>query len=149
VLGTGGINCDPPNPADQVNPAQDQYYRVQIDRGCSPAEAYPYALTPRYAQHVDPGTGEISKVIVVPCSQSLGWMDGYSAIGLTHFNALQSHNDPSRPMLIVMAHDGDNAWGGGYSYYMEATPDLANSASAAGFTPTVVEQYLQDYPVPE
>jgi hypothetical protein len=30
-------------------------------------------------------------------------------------------------MLVVLAHDGDNAWGGGFSYYMEATPNLVSS----------------------
>ena len=151
VYGTGGINCDPPNKADQRNPAQGgsaAYYRVQIDRGCSPAEAYPYSLTPRRAQYIDPNTGATSSIIVVPCSQSLGWKDGYSPLGISDFNNLQTRNDPSRPMLVVLAHDGDNAWGGGYSYYMEATPNLVSSAQGAGYVATTVEQYLQDHAVP-
>ncbi len=151
VYGTGGINCDPPNKADQRNPAQGgsaAYYRLQIDRGCSPAEAYPYSLTPRRAQYIDPNTGVASSIIVVPCSQSMGWKDGYSPIGLGDFNNLNTRNDSARPMLIVLAHDGDNAWGGGYSYYMEATPNLVSSANSAGYTCTTVEQYLNDHPVP-
>lgn len=51
-------------------------------------------------------------------------------------------------MLMVLAHDGDNAWGGGYSYYLEATPNLVSSARSAGYVPTVVEKYLADHPVP-
>jgi hypothetical protein len=150
VQGTGGSNMDPPNRADQLNPAQgaSNYYRVQIDRGCSPAEAYPFALTPRRARYVDPATGAVSSIIVVPASQSLGWKDGYAPLGLSDFNALDLRNNPARPMLVVLAHDGDNAWGGGYSYYMEATPNLVASASAAGFVPTVIQQYLADHPVP-
>ncbi|MCK4873410.1 MAG: hypothetical protein KAS72_11850 [Phycisphaerales bacterium] len=148
VLGTGGINCDPPNAADQINPAQGNYFRLHIDRGCSPAEAYPFAFTPHRAQYVDPDSGAVSQVIIVPCSQSIGWKDGYSAIGLDYFNTLQAHNDPARPMLCVLAHDGDNAWGGGYSYYLEATPNLVASAQGAGYVATVVEEYLADHPVP-
>ena len=49
-------------------------------------------------------------------------------MGLDQFNTLQAHNDPGRPMLVLMAHDGDNAWGGGYSYYLEATPNLVSQA---------------------
>jgi hypothetical protein len=26
--------------------------------------------------------------------------------------------DPEHPILVLLAHDGDNAFGGGYSYYM-------------------------------
>jgi hypothetical protein len=151
VYGTGGINCDPPNKADQLNPAQGgsgAYYRVQIDRGCSPAEAYPYSLTPRRAAYLDPNTGASSSIIVVPCSQSLGWKDGYSPLGIGEFNNLNTRNNPARPMLVVLAHDGDNAWGGGFSYYMEATPNLVSAAQSSGYTATTVEQYLQDYPVP-
>jgi hypothetical protein len=150
VFGSGGVNTDPPNRADQVNPAQgtSNYYRVSISRGCAPAEAYPFSLTPRRARYVNPETGAISSVIVVPASQSLSWMDGYAPLGTSHFDALNVRNDPSRPMLLMLAHDGDNAWGGGFSYYMEATPNLVNQAANAGYVPSTVEQYLQDHPVP-
>lgn len=148
VYGTGGINCDPPNRADQLNPAQSDWFREQIDRGCSPAEAYPYAFTPQRSRCIDPATGTAYEMIVVPCSQILGWKDGYSPIGTSYFNTLQARNDPARPMLAVMAHDGDNAWGGGFSYYMEATPNLVSSAAAAGYVATTVERYLADHPVP-
>lgn len=150
VFGSGGVNCDPPNRADQLNPAQGAsgYYRVSISRGCAPAEAYPYSLTPRRAQYVNPETGAVSQIIVVPCSQSLGWKDGYAPLGLSDFNALQTRNDNARPMLVVLAHDGDNAWGGGYSYYQEATPNLVSQANSAGYVATTVEQYLTDHPVP-
>ncbi|MDX2147641.1 MAG: carbohydrate-binding protein [Planctomycetota bacterium] len=148
VLGSGGVNCDPPNRADQVNPPGGTFYRQSISRGCGPAEAVPLAYTPNYAQHVDPNTGSISRILVVPCSQSLGWKDGYNPLGLGDFNAIDALARPSRPMLMVLAHDGDNAWGGGYSYYMEATPQLVSSARNAGYVPTVVEKYLADHPVP-
>jgi hypothetical protein len=148
VLGSGGVNCDPPNAADQLNPAQTNYYRVSISRGCAPAEAYPFAYTPHRAQYVNPDTGAISQIIAVPCAQAVSWEDGYAAIGTGHFNNLQTHNDASRPMLVVLAHDGDNAWGGGYSYYMEAVPNLVSSAQSSGYTATVVEEYLADHPVP-
>ena len=154
VLGSGGVNTDPPNRADQVNPAQGAgaYFRRSISRGCAPAEAAPFALTPRRARYVNPATGAVSSVIVVPASQSLSWEDGYAPLGVGAFNTLASMAPnglaPNRPMLIMLAHDGDNAWGGGFSYYMEAVPNLAAQAAGAGHVPTVVEQYLADHPVP-
>ncbi len=148
VLGTGGINCDPPNKADQLNPPQNNWFREHIDRGCSPAAAYPYAYQPRYMRYVNPDTGAESKVIAVPACQALGWKDGYSPIGLGHFGTLDDQNDPSRPMLVLFAHDGDNAWGGGFSYYLEAVPNFVSSASAAGYVATTVQQYLTNHAPP-
>ena len=105
-----------------------------------------------YVLHIldelDPQTGDISEIIVVPAAQAIGWDNGYSPMGLDAFDTLETQNDPARPMLVVMAHDGDNAWGGGYSYYMEAVPNFVNSAQGAGYHATVVEEYLADHPVP-
>ncbi|MFO0832268.1 MAG: carbohydrate-binding protein [Phycisphaerales bacterium] len=154
VYGSGGINCDPPNRADQINPAQGAgaYYRTAISRGCAPAEAAPYALTPRRARSVNPTTGAVSDIIIIPASQALSWKDGYAPLGTGDFASIQSMAPsglaPNRPMLIMLAHDGDNAWGGGYSYYLEATPNLVGSAAGQGYVPTVVEKYLADHPVP-
>ncbi|MEL6498444.1 MAG: carbohydrate-binding protein [Planctomycetota bacterium] len=148
VLGSGGINCDPPNRADMINPGAHDYYRVQISRGCAPAEAYPQSLTPQRAQYVDPDDGEVHEIIVIPASQSVSWEDGYGPMGTNHFDTLQSKNDPGRPMLVTLAHDGDNAFGGGFSYYMEATPNLVSAAQSGGYHATVVEEYLADHPVP-
>ena len=148
VYGSGGINCDPPNKADQLNPAQGYYRRISISRGCGPAEAAPFAFTPHRAKYVNPDTGAESFVTVVPCSQHLGWMDGYNPISTGELAALEPYNDPARPQLVVFAHDGDNAWGGGYSYYMEAVPNFVSAAEAQGHRATVVQKYLADHPVP-
>ena len=147
-LGSGGINCDPPNRADQLNPAQGAYNRVTISRGCSPAEAAPFAYTPQRAMYVDPDSGTVETLVVVPCSQSLGWEDGYAPLGVDRLNAVAAYGDSGRPALVVLAHDGDNAWGGGFSYYNEAVPGIASAASGAGHVPTVVQRYLDDHPVP-
>jgi hypothetical protein len=148
VLGSGGINCDPPNAADQLNPPQSDYNRVTISRGCSPAEAMPFGYTPQRAMYVDPDTGAVETLVVVPCSQSLGWEDGYAPLGIDRLTVLAQHNTGTRPMLAVLAHDGDNAWGGGFSYYNKAVPGIAAAADAAGYVPTVVQRYLDDHPVP-
>ena len=148
ILGSGGVMCDPPNRADQVNPPGAPYWRKFIDRGCSPANAYPFAYTPHRAQYVDPATGAVSSLIVVPTAQAISWDDGYGQIGANALDGIAGGNDPARPMLVVLAHDGDNAWGGGYSYYMEAVQNFCADASAQGYVPTTVEEYLAEHPVP-
>lgn len=148
VLGSGGVNCEPPNRADRLNPSQAHWIRRSISRGCAPVNAAPFAYTPHFARSVDPTTGQESRIVVVPADQALGWMDGYAPLGVGELSVLQAFNPASRPMLLLLAHDGDNAWGGGYSYYMEAVPNFVSSAAAAGFVATTIREYLQDHPVP-
>src|SRR5271167_3093270 len=64
VLGSGGENCDIPNLADQLNPAQgaSNYKRISIERGCSPSAAMPFAFQAHYARYVDPTTGTNSTI---------------------------------------------------------------------------------------
>lgn len=147
ILGTGGENTEPPNKADKLNPAQTNYYRQQISRGCSPANAMPLAYTPQRTQYVDPETGTVHEIIVIPCAQEFSWVDGYNPWSASGMDALLPYNNPSRPMLMTFAHDGDNAYAGGYSYYMN---DVYNFVSGAGsnYKASTVETYLEDYPVP-
>lgn len=149
VAGSGGENCDIPNKADQLNPAQGSgnYKRITIDRGISPAAAMPFAYQPRYARYVDPTTGVESKVVIVPSDQALGWKDSYSSWDLGLMDDLNARNNPGKPALVMFAHDGDNAWSGGYSYYMEWVNNFNTQANGHGYEPTTVEQYLQDHPI--
>lgn len=146
--GSGGDNIPPPNAADVQNPAQSNWNRLSIDRGVAPANAVPFAYVPHRARYVDPATGVASVIVVVPAAQSESWKDGYQCFGTDSVAALAPQNDSARPMLLLLAHDGDNAFGGGYSYYMECTPNFLSAASGAGYTPSTVQQYLRDHPVP-
>ena len=147
VMGTAGEMCDPPNLADQINPAQSSWYSRYIDRGCTPTNAYPFAYQPHYARYVDPESGGEYRVVVVPVAMAMSWVDGYATHGTEDLDQIAAGNDPDQPMLIVYGHDGDNAWGGGYSYYMESVPNFTGQALAAGYTPTVVQHYLSEHPV--
>jgi len=148
TLGTGGEMCDPPNRADQINPPQSDWFSEQIDRGCSPTNAIPFAYQAHRARHVDPESGDAAEIVVVPAAMIMSWRDGYAQHGIEDIDKIAWANDPSRPMIVAMAHDGDNAYGGGYSYYHESVPNFCNSAAAAGYEPTVVAEYLADHPVP-
>ena len=141
-------NCDPPNPADQINPAQVTYTNHFISRGVTLKVPYPYGFTPHWAEHVDPETGAVDRLVVVPAANAMGWDEGYGLYGTGDIDAIAPANDPSRPMLVVFAHDGDNAWSGGYSYYHENVTQFSHQAAAAGYTPSTIATYLEHHPVP-
>ena len=148
VTGSGGENCDLPNAADQINAAQgaSNYKRISIERGCSPTAALPFAFQVHYARYVDPANGGESKIMLVPSDQALGWRDSYSSWDLGLLDDLAARNNPAKPALALFAHDGDNAWSGGYSYYMEWVPNLASQAANRGYSPSTVEQFLYENP---
>ena len=148
ALGSGGENCDIPNPADQLNPVQGagNYQRISIERGCSPSAAMPFAFQAHYARYVDPATGQETRVLVVPSDQALSWRDSYGSWDLGLIGNLAARNNPAKPALVLLAHDGDNAWSGGYSYYMEWVNNFTAQAAAAGYEPSTVEQFLAENP---
>ncbi len=141
-------NCDPPNPADQVNPAQGTYTNHFISRGVTLKVPYPYGFTPHRAEYVDPDGGGVSSLVVVPAANAMGWEEGYGLFGTGGVDAIAAANDPAQPMLVLFAHDGDNAWSGGFSYYYENVTGFAHAAAGQGYTPTTVATYLQHHPVP-
>ena len=141
-------NCDPPNPADQTNPAQGTYTSHTISRGVTLKVPYPYGFTPHRAEYVDPASGAVSNLVVVPAANAMGWEEGYGLFGTGGIDAIAAANDPSQPMLVLFAHDGDNAWSGGNSYYYENVTQFSHAAASQGYTPTTVATYLQDHPVP-
>lgn len=146
ILGDGGVNCDPPNRADQINPPGVDFVRQKISRGCAPVNANPLSYQPNFAQYVDPVTGEIDRIIVVPADQAFGWEDGYGCLGGGFLERLEARNNPAHPSLVLLAHDGDNAFGGGFSYYRECVPNLARDVNNRGNELTTIEQYLADFP---
>jgi hypothetical protein len=148
VTGSGGENCDLPNKADQLNPAQgaENYQRISIDRGCAPTQVMPFGFQTHYVHYVDPQSGSNSTLIAIPSDQALGWKDSYSTWDLGLLAPLAARNNPAKPSLALFAHDGDNAWSGGYSYYYQWINQLASEASGLGYEPTTVEQFLSEFP---
>jgi hypothetical protein len=148
ATGSGGEMCDLPNLADQLNPAQGagNYQRMSIDRGCSPIQVMPFGFQLHYARYVDPDTGAESKIILAPSDQVFGWKDSYSTWDLGLIAPVAARNNPAHPSLVFCAHDGDNAWSGGSSYYNEWVPNMASTAAADGYEPTTVEQFIADFP---
>ena len=148
VFGTNGCNIDPPNKADKSAVNGTNWHNGQID-GRGGQFAAPYCFTPHKAKYVDPNTGTEYKLDVIPMADLDSYRDGYSQQGIGNLQTnIAPYSPVSRPSLMLLAHDGDNAWGGGSSYYDEAVPGFTGQAAAAGYVPTTIQQYLADFPVP-
>lgn len=148
--GNSGWNIDPPNRADQLGPnvPANQWWSGTID-GRGGAFPAPYAYQAHLAKYVDPNTGVESKITIVPMCDLLSYQNGFSTMGTGDIDAhIAPFNNPSQPCIALMAHDGDNAWGGGSSYYQESVPGLFNAAAAKGYRPTTIQQFIADHPVP-
>src|ERR1035437_2425862 len=148
VAGSGGENCDIPNKADQLKRVSggSNYQRLSIDRGVSPAAAMPFAYQIHYARYVDPNTGVASIMIVVPSDQALSWKDSYSTWDVGLISPIAARNNPSKPCFLLLAHDGDNAWSGGDSYYNTWAKQFADTATSDGYEPSTIEQFLSEFP---
>lgn len=148
TFGTNGCNIDPPNKADKVSTNGVNWHNGQID-GRGGQFAAPYCFTPHKAKYVDPETGTEHKITIVPMAELDSYRDGFSQQGTSNIDTnIAPYASTTRPPLVLLAHDGDNAWGGGSSYYGEAVPGFSNAAAGAGYVPATIEQYLADFPVP-
>jgi hypothetical protein len=140
-------NCDPPNAADQMNPAQGYYDDISISRGVTVKTPAPFGFEPHRARYVDPATGQARSLVVIPAANAESWNEGYGSYGTGEIDGIAPYNDPAKPMLLVLAHDGDNNWSGGYSYYYENVTGFSHQAATKGYEPTTVAEYLADHPV--
>ncbi len=142
-------NTNPPNAADLQNPAVParQWWSGSLDgRGAKiPA---PFAYQPHQARHIDPETGKETSITLIPMDEVLSYMNGYSSMDTSIIDQkIAPWNNQNQPSLVLFAHDGDNAWGGGYSYYHDSVQGLANDASKKNYKMTTIQQYLSDHPV--
>ncbi len=147
-FGTSGINNNPPNKADKVTANGINWWNGQID-GRGGAFAAPYSYQAHKAKYVNPETGQEYKITVVPMADLLSYRDGFSEQSTTEIdNNIAPYEDATHPSIVLLAHDGDNAWGGGASYYQTAVPNFTNAAANQGYSPTTIQQFLNDHPVP-
>ncbi|MEY8847607.1 starch-binding protein [Psychroserpens sp. XS_ASV72] len=148
-FGTSGVNTNPPNQADKVVTNGNNWWSGQID-GRGGTFAAPYSYQAHKAKYVNPETGQEYKITVVPMADLLSYRDGFSEQSTADIdNNIAPYDNPSQPSLVLLAHDGDNAWGGGASYYQQAVPNFTNAAANQGYSPTTIQQFLNDHPVPD
>jgi len=146
--GTSGCNIDPPNKADKVPANGTNWWSGQID-GRGGTFAAPYCYQAHKAKYVDPETGSEFKITVVPMDDLLSYQNGYSMMGTGDIDQhIAPFNNALQPSMVLLAHDGDNAWGGGYTYYSQSVPAFADEAASKGYVPTTIGQFLLQHPVP-
>lgn len=146
--GTAGCNIDPPNQADKVPTNGSHWWSGQID-GRGGTFAAPYCYQAHKAKYVDPETGTEYFTTVIPMDDVLSYQNGYATMGTGTIDAsIAPYDDPSHPGMVLLAHDGDNAWGGGYDYYTNSVPNFAYEANSKGYVPSTIQQFLTNHPVP-
>jgi len=154
VAGVGNTtaNIDPPNRADQLGPSvpANQWWSGSLD-GRGAWQAAPFAYQAHKVKYVNPETGAEKKITVVPMDDVLSYSIGYGALGTASIDAKIAPfaTDPNRPSMVLLSTDGENAWGGGYTSWQEATPDLLHASAAKGYDVTTIQQFLDDHPVPD
>lgn len=144
-----------PNAADQINP--DPAARggawVQLNNLWAPGRvSVPFGYQPHYAQHVDPASGAITRIIVVPAARYEGNEDGRGGYGAFLYDQvmdqyIQYNTDAAHPMLVLLHHDGDNFGGGSDSYYHHNFQNMVSWVSGdPDYDVTTVDDYLQRFP---
>lgn len=152
---TPSSNLVPPNPADQRNGsavAQGGTW-VQLNNLWAPSKvAAPLAYRPQYTQYIDPNTGVAQKIIAVPAARYEGNEDGRGGFGALQYQQVfdqyrQYNTDPTKPMFVMLHHDGDNYGGGSESYYGNNFQNMVNWATGnANYNVTTVQDYLDRFP---
>ena len=142
-------NIDAPNKADMVTAKGVNWFDGAID-GRGSRLAAPYCYQAHKARYVDPATGTEYKIDVVPMCNYLSYIDGYSGANVGDVQSkIAPYSTESKSSIVLLVHDGDNAWGGGYDYYNRAVSNFTNDAKNAGYKPTTIQQFLKNNPVPD
>lgn len=145
-------NLYEPNRADIQNPDPNDW--VQLNGLWAPTKvSAQWSRQPHYVEYIDPETGNSTKIIAVPADRYLGNEDGRGGFGALNYenvmSQLESYNtDPAHPILIVLAHDGDNYGGGSDSYYNSNFQNFVNwlKDNPTRFVCTSIQDYLEMFP---
>lgn len=144
----------PPNPADQVNPAVNDW--LQLHNIWAPSQISPQLLKPCWLYYVD-HAGTRHEIVGVPAERYLGNEDargGYGALqyesvmGQIYDHIRQHTYDPAHPPFFLLHSDGDNHGGGADSYYGSNTGRLVEMCRTdRRFQLITIKDYLKQFPV--
>lgn len=141
-------NIDAPNRADRVNNKGQNWFDATID-GRGSRLAAPYCYQVHKVQYIDPATGLAYTIDAVPMCNYISYVDGYSGANTSDIaSKIEPYSNEAHPSIVLLAHDGDNAWGGGSSYYNEAVKSFTHAAANAGYRPATIQEFLKNNPVP-
>ncbi|MGD9611801.1 MAG: hypothetical protein AB7V22_02745 [Kiritimatiellia bacterium] len=143
--GSYNINSSPPNKADQLGPSPTTgWWYGQPNPGNAAWNVSPFAYQLHKAQYVNPSNGNVKQMYVVPSDDVLSYRFGYANEGISKIQEYISPfaTDPSKPVIVMPSSDGDNAWGGGSSSWMEATPQYFNDSANAGYNKNTPQGFV-------
>lgn len=144
----------PPNAAEQVNPAMDDW--LQLHNIWAGSKISPGTLRPQYVAYEDV-EGVVHKIIAVPAERYIGNEDARGGFGALQYPDVlgQVYDqivatgsfDPKHPPFFVLHSDGDNHGGGADSYYHHNTGRLVQwLGEDPRFELTGIEDYLDRFP---
>jgi len=145
AAGQYGIFSTPPNKADLLGPSPTQgWWYSEPNPGNAAWNVAPFAYQLHKAQWVNPNSGATKQIYVVPSDDVLSYRFGYAneGIGKIQANIAPYATDPNRPVIVMPASDGDNAWGGGFSSWQEATPQFFNDSANAGYVKNTPQGFV-------
>jgi len=132
-VGSFNIKSSPPNKADLLGPSPTTgWWFNEPNPGQASWNVSPFAYQLHKIKYVNPNTGAEKFIIAVPSDDTLSYVAGYSGAqkGMIDANISPHATDPSRPVMVMPSTDGDNAWGGGFSSWLESTPAFFSACAA-------------------
>lgn len=144
----------PPNPAEQTNPAVDDW--LQLHNIWAGSKISPGLLKPEYVGYED-ADGTLHKMICVPAERYIGNEDARGGFGALQYPSVlgqvydrivsDGSFDPKHPPFFLLHSDGDNHGGGADSYYHHNTAGLVRWLQEdPRFELTTVLDYLERFP---
>ncbi|OQW96576.1 MAG: hypothetical protein BWK77_04265 [Verrucomicrobia bacterium A1] len=143
--GSYNIYSSPPNRADLLGPSPSSGWWYNMPNpGQGSWNVSPYAYQLQRVKYVNPSNGAEKTMIMVPSDDTLSYMAGYSGaqVGIIDSSIAPYASDPNRPVIVMPSTDGDNAWGGGFSSWMESTPGFFSGSQSAGYQITAVQDFV-------
>jgi len=146
--GTYNVYSSPPNRADLLGPSPSSGWWYNMPNpGQGSWNVAPFAYQLWKVKYVNPSNGAEKTMVMVPSDDTESYMAGYSGaqLGLIGANISPYATDSSRPTIVMPATDGDNAWGGGFSSWMESVPGFFSGAQGAGYHITVPQDFVNQF----
>ena len=144
--GNYNINSSEPNRADMNGPSPTEgwWYNSPNPGNCAWNVA-PFAYQLHKVQYVNPWTGATKQMVAVPSDDVISYKAGYSGAEMQFAENIAYGATDDNPVIVLPATDGDNAWGGGDSSWMESWPGFTHQAAQRGWDNTTIQSFVDDY----
>ena len=141
------INSSEPNRADMNGPSPtDGWWHDSPNPGNAAWNVAPFAYQLHKVQYVNPWTKETKQMVAVPSDDVISYKAGYSGAEMKYAEKIAYGATDDNPVIVLPATDGDNAWGGGDSSWMESWPGFTRAAANdKHWDNTTIQSFVDDY----